>query len=117
MGFGVHLSYCLTFLFGIYVILHCIADGVPWGQLFALLLAIPLLAAMKGALRTIVVGEAMPEWKAKINQYAWVWPLLAPLVPFLFVWNFVMSLITKQIRWRGIRYELLSPNTTHIVRL
>ena len=117
MGFAVHLSYCLTLLFGIYVIFYCMADGVPWGQLFALLLAIPLLAAMKGALRTIVVGEAMPEWKAKINQYAWVWPLLAPLVPFLFVWNFVMSLITKRIRWRGIRYELLSPNMTRIVKL
>jgi ceramide glucosyltransferase len=117
MGFAVHLSYCLTLLFGVYVIFHCMADGVPWGQLFALLLAIPLLAAMKGALRTIVVGEAMPEWKAKINQYAWVWPLLAPLVPFLFMWNFVMSLITKRIRWRGIRYELLSPNMTRIVKL
>ena len=117
MGFAVHLSYCLTLLFGIYVIFYCMADGVPWGQLFALLLAIPLLAAMKGALRTIVVGEAMPVWKAKINQYAWVWPLLAPLVPFLFVWNFVMSLITKRIRWRGIRYELLSPNMTRIVKL
>jgi hypothetical protein len=79
--------------------------------------AVPLLAAMKGALRTIAVGEAMPEWKAKINQYAWVWLLLAPAVPFLFVWNFMMSLLTKRIRWRGIRYELHSPNMTRIVRL
>jgi hypothetical protein len=33
------------------------------------------------------------------------------------MWNFVMSLITKRIRWRGIRYELLSPNMTRIVKL
>lgn len=116
-GFAVHASYCLTLLFGIYVIFYCIADVDPWGQLLALLLAIPLLAAMKGAIRTIAAAEAMPEWKAKIYEYAWVWPLLAPAVPFLFTWNFVTSLITKRIRWRGIRYELFSPNMTRIVKL
>ena len=116
-GFIVHASYCVTLLFGIYVIFYCIADVDPWGQLLALLLAIPLLAAMKGAIRTMAAAEAMPEWKAKVNEYAWVWPLLAPAVPFLFTWNFVMSLVTKRIRWRGIRYELFSPNMTRIVKL
>ena len=89
----------------------------PWGQLFALLLAIPLLAAMKGAIRTIAAGEAMPEWKSQIHQWAWVWPVLAPVVPFLFVVNFISSLITKRIRWRGVRYELISPNQTRIIKL
>lgn len=117
IGFAVHLSYCLTLLFGIYVIGYCMIDVDPWGQLFALLLAIPLLAAMKGAIRTVAAGEAMPEWKAIINEWGWVWPVLAPIVPFLFVWNFSMSLVTKKIRWRGVRYELLSPNMTRIVRL
>jgi hypothetical protein len=59
----------------------------------------------------------MPEWKPQINQWAWVWPVLAPVVPFLFVVNFVSSLITKRIRWRGVRYELISPNQTRIIKL
>jgi hypothetical protein len=117
MGLIVHLSYCLTLFYGIFVIMYCMVDVDPWGQLLAVLLAIPLLAAMKGAIRTIAAGEAMPEWKEKINEWGWVWPALAPLVPFLFVWNFIMSLVTKRIRWRGVRYELLSPNVTHVIKL
>jgi cellulose synthase/poly-beta-1,6-N-acetylglucosamine synthase-like glycosyltransferase len=116
-GLILHLSYCFTLLFGVFVIFYSIVDGDPWGQLVSLLFAVPLLAAMKGALRAVAIGEAMPEWKAKINEWIWVWPMLAPVVPFLFSWNFISSLITKRIRWRGIRYELLSPNLTRIVKL
>jgi ceramide glucosyltransferase len=117
MGLVLHLSYCLTIFYGIYVILYCMVDVDPWGQLFALLLAIPLLAAMKGAIRTIAASEAMPEWKPQITGWAWVWPALAPVVPFLFAVNFIASLITKRIRWRGVRYELVSPNFTRIIKL
>ena len=42
--------------------------------------------------------------------------MLAPVVPFLFAWNFIASLLTKTIRWRGIRYELISPNETRVLK-
>ncbi|MFZ0232847.1 MAG: glycosyltransferase [Candidatus Acidiferrales bacterium] len=116
MGAIVHASYVVTLLYAVYVILYSIADVDPWGQLLLLLLAIPLLAAMKGAMRTIAVSEAMPEWKGKLQEWSWVCPVLAPVVPFLFTWNFVMSLVTKTIRWRGIRYELAAPNMTRILK-
>jgi hypothetical protein len=44
-----------------------------------------------------------------------VWIALAALVPFLFSWNFISSLTTRRIRWRGIRYELVSPSVTRIL--
>lgn len=116
MGAIVHLSYVLTLLYAIYVILYSMVDVDPWGQLLLLVLAIPLLAAMKGAMRTIAVGEAIPEWRGKLREWSWVYPALAPVVPFLFFWNFVMSLATKAIRWRGIRYELAGPNMTRILK-
>ena len=109
MGAIVHSTYVVTILYAIYVILYSIADVDPWGQLFLLLLAIPLLAAMKGAMRTIAISEAMPEWRGKLQEWSWVYPVIAPVVPFLFTWNFIMSLVTKSIRWRGIRYELDGP--------
>jgi hypothetical protein len=71
---------------------------------------------MKGAMRMIAVSEAMPESKSKLQGWSWVCPVLAPLVPFLFSWNFIMSLLTKRIRWRGIRYELVTPNLTRILK-
>jgi ceramide glucosyltransferase len=116
LGAIAHLSYSLTMLFAAYVILYTMIDGDPWGQLLLIAMAVPLLAAMKGALRAVAVDEALPEWKAKLKEWSWVWPVLAPIVPFLFSWNFISSLITKRIRWRGIRYELVAPNLTRILK-
>lgn len=115
LGMISHLSYSLTFLYGAVVILATMLSGDPWVQLALLEVAPLLLAGMKGALRTAAVEQLLPEWKSKLSQWAWVWIALAPLVPFLFSWNFLSSLATKRIRWRGIRYELVSPSTTRIL--
>jgi ceramide glucosyltransferase len=116
MGALAHISYAFTFLFGLYMVLYSMVDVDPWGNLLLLTLAIPLLAAMKGALRTIAAGEAMPEWRSQLSSWSWVWTALAPVVPFLFTYNFLMSLVTRRILWRGIRYELVGPNITKIIR-
>jgi ceramide glucosyltransferase len=115
MGAIAHLSYCITLLYAIVVIFGVMFEGDPWGQLALITLVIPLLSAMKGVLRTIAVNELLPEWKPKLREWGWVWPVLAPVVPFLYAWNFLMSLTTKRIRWRGIRYELVSPSVTRIL--
>jgi len=81
-----------------------------------LILVIPLLATMKGAFRTIAIAELLPEWKQKMHQWSWSWSVLAPVVPFLFFWNFCVSLATRDIKWRGLRYRLVSMNQTEILR-
>ena len=116
MGAIAHLSYSLTGIFAAVVILATMIEGDPWGQLVLVALAVPLLAAMKGAMRTIAVSELLPECKDKLREWGWVWFALAPLVPFLFSWNFISSLLSKRIRWRGIRYELVSPTATRILK-
>jgi ceramide glucosyltransferase len=115
-GMMVHLGYSLTLLFAALVVLASMIDGDPWGQLALLALAVPLLSSMKGAIRTAAVSDLLPEWKAKLLEWGWVWIALAPVVPFLFSWNFLQSLLTRRIRWRGIRYELVSPTTTRILK-
>ena len=116
LGMVSHLAYSLTLIYAFIVIVVAMIGGDPWGQLALLALAVPLLAAMKGAMRTIAVNELLPEWKAKLTEWGWVWMALAPIVPFLFSWNFILSLLTKKIRWRGVRYELVSVNETRILK-
>jgi ceramide glucosyltransferase len=116
LGAAAHLGYSLTLLYAAFVVLITIPSGDPWVHLALMAFVIVLLAALKGALRTIAVGEMLPEWKARLSQWSWVWIGLAPLVPFLFSWNFICSLLTKRIRWRNIRYELVSPNVTRILK-
>jgi ceramide glucosyltransferase len=116
MGAAAHLSYVVTMLFAALVIVVQMAGGDPWMNLLLITIVVPFLAVMKGVLRTIAVDEMLPEWKAQLGQWSWVWTALAPVVPFLFAWNFIASLLTKRIRWRNIRYELVSPNVTRILQ-
>lgn len=115
-GAAVHGSYCVTLLYAGWVVLSTLAAGDPWGQLALLTVTIPLLAAMKGALRTIAVWDLLPEWKERLREWSWAWIGLAPVVPVLFAWNSIHSLLTRKIRWRGIRYEIVSPNQTRILK-
>jgi hypothetical protein len=36
-------------------------------------------------------------------------------VPFLYLVNFFSSIIGRRIRWRGIEYEVISPEQTRIL--
>jgi hypothetical protein len=116
MGALAHLSYSITLVFALLYTFNTMVEGDPWLQLALMIMVIPLLAAMKGAIRTIAVNELLPEQRTRLREWGWVWSLLAPIVPFLFSWNFIISLVSKRIRWRGIRYELVSTNETRIVR-
>jgi hypothetical protein len=102
-------------IYAVTAILVTMAAGDPWFQLLLIALAIPLLAAMKGGLRIVALNELQPEWKAQFDRWSWAWMALAPVVPFLFSWNFLASLVTRRIRWRGIRYELVSVDRTRIL--
>ena len=46
---------------------------------------------------------------------AWIYLLLTAIIPFLYVVNFVTSLVTRKVRWRGVTYELISSEQTHIL--
>ena len=115
-GAAAHLSHSLTLLYTAVVLVAAMVAGDPWIHLALIALVIPFLAALKGAVRTVAVNELLPEWRAQLNAWSWVWTILAPVVPFLFSWNFLTSLVTRRIRWRGIRYKLVSPDVTQILK-
>jgi hypothetical protein len=74
-----------------------------------------LLSLIRGALRLIGVTEALPAARSQIMGQAWIYLLLTLFVPFLYVANFVNSLVTRKIRWRGVAYELVSPQQTRVI--
>jgi len=66
----------------------------------------------------MVKVPATPEGVPAIEQLlseGWVWVLLAPLVPFVYLYNSLVAMFTRKITWRGIRYELISPLRTRII--
>lgn len=112
---GSHLLYCLTLLLGIALTLSDVFAGRPAMQL-ALLTALPvLLSAIRGALRVAGVTEVLPAQRSQIMSQSWLYIVLNVVLPFLYLYNFAHSLFTRKVSWRGVQYELLSPEQTRIL--
>jgi hypothetical protein len=101
MGIGMYFSTLVT--------------GAPAIQLLMLALAPPVLSMGRGVLRLAAIMEVLPNWKTKLLADGWIWTFLAAVAPFLALWNTLVALFSRQIRWRGIRYQLLSPGQTRIL--
>src|SRR5260370_23099726 len=109
------LLYCATLVLGAYVTLLSWMATLPAFHL-ALLTFVPLLlAAIRGALRVAAATEVLPAERSTIMGQAWMYILLGIFVPYLFLLNFAVSLFTRKIRWRGVTYELISPQQTRIL--
>jgi ceramide glucosyltransferase len=112
-----HLLYCLTLLFGAVLILSDIFEQRPAFHIVMLTFLPVLLSSIRSSIRLIGVTEALPAGRSQIMGQAWIYILLTAFIPFLYVANFVNSLVTRKIRWRGMAYELIGPEQTRIVSL
>ncbi len=110
-----HLFYCATILTGIASWVASWIMGLSSVQFIVLSLIPPLFASVRGALRLVAALELLPDLRQKLLNDGWVWVLLAPVVPFVYVYNSLNALFTRKITWRGIRYELVSPFRTRII--
>ena len=110
-----HFLYCLTLLLGSALILSNVFEQRPAFHIVTLTFLPILLSAIRGALRLIGVMDSLPGARSQITGQAWIYVLLTVFIPFLYVANFVNSLSTRKVRWRGVTYELVSPEQTRIL--
>jgi len=115
LGGFAHAMYCAAVLMAIFLFISNLVTGASAVQLLLLALALPVLSMGRGVLRLASIMEVLPDWKTKLLADGWIWTFLAAIVPFLALWNTLVALFSRQIRWRGIRYELLSPGQTRIL--
>lgn len=91
-----------------------------WGGLFLswpyslVTPVIYLLAGIKSYMRYDAVAQVLPE--SALSKHRWSYILLAPLTVLLFEYNLVCSALTRNIKWRQIRYRLISSNRTVVLR-
>jgi len=110
-----HFLYCLTLALGVYLTSENVFATLPAFHLAVLTFLPMLLAAIRGALRVAGATEVLTSARGQIMSQAWIYIVLGVFVPFLFLLNFAMSLFTRKIRWRGVTYELVSPQQTRIL--
>jgi ceramide glucosyltransferase len=110
-----HLLFCVTLVLGGLLTIGNILASLPALQLATLTFLPLLLAAIRGALRLIAVTEALTAARSQIMGQAWIYIVLGVFISFLYLVNFAMSLITRKTRWRGVLYEVISPNQTRVL--
>ena len=115
IGAAGHGLYSLTILLGLATILETLVAGNLASHLVFLTFLPMVLAALRGAARLAAVSEINPAWRRPLSEQAWIWTLLAPVVPFFYSLNCLTSLFSRTIRWRGLRYKVISPNQTRIL--
>jgi len=112
---GTHLFYCLTLMLGMFLTLSYFLASLTAFPFAALTFLPVLLSMIRGALRAAGVSEVLPSYKSQIAGQAWIYVLLTVVTPFLYVANFIASLITRKICWRGVTYELISREQTRVL--
>jgi hypothetical protein len=110
-----HLLYCITLIIGVVLVMQLTLASRPAFHVSALLILPVLLAAIRGAIRVIAVTEALPSFRTQIMSQSWIYILLATVTPVLYLVNFFCSILGRRIRWRGIDYELISPEQTRVL--
>jgi len=114
-AFVTHFLYCLTLLLGLLVMFNLTLASRPAFHVATLVVLPLLLAAIRGAVRVIGVTEALPSLRSQIMGQSWIYILLATLIPFLYLTNFIASMAGRRLTWRGIEYELISPEQTRVL--
>jgi hypothetical protein len=119
-GLASYLFYNLVFFSGLGMLASG-ATGSSQSGFTLTLLAIYLLGATNGALRATVATQLINLSTRRGEPKAWavrdlslvaIHALLNPAISLLYLYNFIASLSSRRIIWRGISYEMISPLVT-----
>jgi cellulose synthase/poly-beta-1,6-N-acetylglucosamine synthase-like glycosyltransferase len=85
-----------------------------WLPLVTILL-VSIFSVGKSWLRLNAVELVLKDYERELNAQFWTQNTLWILAPPLFFYNSVCAWLSREIVWRGIKYELKSPTETKII--
>lgn len=108
--------FVVTFFGGVALVLTRAATGHSFATPLFLLLIMFTMGAMKSHLRLRAIASVIQDARiisfGSTLAHVTFWPLASAL----YFYNAVVAAISRRINWRGITYELKSPNETVIIR-
>jgi ceramide glucosyltransferase len=108
VGLASHTLYALTLVWGL-ALLILPGVGTAWKTTAAAILAaILMLGVLKGATRTLAARKLFPSEHTALDRYGACYWQLAPLIPWLMLYNFSLAGFLRRIEWCGTVYELKS---------
>src|SRR5918911_244579 len=111
-----NLLFVAVFFGGLALGLARAALGLPFAWPLALVSVVFLLGVWKSLFRLRAAALALEDYHAELRAGLWAHMLLWPLTAALFLYNALAAARSRRIVWRGIVYELKSPDETVIIK-
>lgn len=108
--------FVLVFFGGIALVTMRAVLGLSFATPLVLLLVIFAMGAMKAHLRLSAVRLIIPEQRLRSLGTTFAHLFLWPFASLLYLCNSLAAAFSRRITWRGITYELKSPNEAVIIR-
>ena len=105
-----------TFFGGIALVATRAALGLSFLTPLFLILIMFAMGAAKSHLRLRAVAAAITDEQVNTTASTLSHITLWPLASALYLYNAIAAAVSRRIEWRGIDYELKSPNETVIIR-
>jgi cellulose synthase/poly-beta-1,6-N-acetylglucosamine synthase-like glycosyltransferase len=130
LGLIANLMFAGVFYTGLGIVVYRQRFGMNLGVPELVLIAMYLPGIIKSILRqqavemiltyhlsrwSVVSGQWSVVSDTNLKRYRLAHYFLYPLASLVYVYNFVVSAVSRRIEWRGIRYKLISPTETLIL--
>jgi cellulose synthase/poly-beta-1,6-N-acetylglucosamine synthase-like glycosyltransferase len=115
LGLATHLLFAGAFYGGLGIVVYRQWLRMGVGAPEILLGGIYLLGVVKSGLRQRAVERILGDFRRDLRRHRLSYWLLYPLGNLVFVYSFLASAVGRRIKWRGIRYKLVSPSETLIL--
>jgi ceramide glucosyltransferase len=110
-----NLLFVAVFFGGIALAATRAALGLSFDWPLAIVSVVFLLGVWKAFFRLRAVALALEDRHAELRAGIWAHLLLWPFTAALFLHNSLAAALSRRITWRGIEYELKSPDETAII--
>jgi cellulose synthase/poly-beta-1,6-N-acetylglucosamine synthase-like glycosyltransferase len=107
--------FCFTFFGGIGLLIWRIFSGRSFVILLLVLLLMYLLGAAKSFIRWQAIRIPLAGYRRLLNRDLPGQLVLWPFASLLYLYNSIVAGFSRRIVWRGITYELKSPNEAVII--
>jgi ceramide glucosyltransferase len=107
--------FAIAFFGGIVLLVERIVAGRSSWLVLAFLIAIFTLGAAKGFIRWRAVSVTLANYRSALRRDLAAHVFLWPFAQLLYLYNAIVAAFSRRITWRGITYNLRSPNEAVII--
>ena len=107
--------FAIAFFGGIVLLSVRLFSGQSIWLVLSVLMVIFALGAAKGFIRWRAVSIPLASYRSALRRDLAAHILLWPFASLLYLYNAVVAAFSRRITWRGITYNLLSPNEAVII--